>query len=248
MPSGAPGLDGIRAGAGPERCARPKGPQYGPWPAADRDAAEPAPWGPAGSGTPCRASPGNTLDGRLLRSYINQQEGPFSQAEEVNLATPVVATLALAAAELVLAEAPMENPAQPEENIGVYWADEPVTNQQQLEEKVSRYWAAVGRGDYRAVYDMFSPDARSMISYPEWLSMLGLREEEPESSEYELVSAVIEGIRRTDDPNFSHLFEVFTHLRIRAPDGASQEGVQSSLWELADDGQWYPSLPVMAGP
>ena len=166
----------------------------------------------------------------------------------MNLVTPVVATIALAAAEPVLAEAPMQDLAQPEEEVSVYWADRPVTNQQQLEEKVSLYWAAAGRSDYKAIYDMFSPDARSMISYPEWLSMHGLREEDPESSEYELVSAVIEGIRRTDDPNFSHLFEVFTHLRIRAPDGASQEGVQSNLWELADDGQWYPSLPVMAGP
>jgi len=166
----------------------------------------------------------------------------------MNFASTALAATALAAANLVLAVAPIGDRKEPEEELGLYWEEEPVMNQEQLEEKVGLYWAALLRGDYKAVYDMFPPDARSMIPYPDWLAMHGISEEEGEASGYELVSAVIEGIRRTDHPNFSHLVEVFTRLRIRSPDGTLEEGVQSNVWELSDDGTWYPNIPVMPAP
>jgi len=166
----------------------------------------------------------------------------------MNLAGTALAAIAFAAAHLVLAAAPNGDVREPEEELGLYWVEEPVMNQEQLEEKVGLYWAALLRGDYKAVYDMYPPYARSMFSYPDWLAMHGISEEAREASGYELVSAVIEGIRSTDDPNFSHLHEVFTRLRVRSPNGALEEGVESNVWELSDDGSWYPNIPVMPAP
>lgn len=163
----------------------------------------------------------------------------------MNLVTTVIAAAALAGFGLVLAETPAEAPKEPEEELHVYWAELPVANQAQLEEKLGRYWRALLRSDYRAVYDMYPPYARSVVSYSDWLSMHGIKEEAPGTSEYELVSTVIEGIRCTDDPNFSNLFEVFTRLRIQSREGDLEEGVESNVWELDDDGTWYPSLPMM---
>ena len=166
----------------------------------------------------------------------------------MTLITAVVVTTALATSGLVLAEATMVDREQPEQELGLYWAEMPVAHQEQLQEKASLYWAALLRSDYKAVYDMYPPDARSAISYPAWLLMHGISEEELEPSNYKLVSAVIEAIRCSDHPGFSNLFEVFTRLGIESPDGTIEEGVESNLWELTADGIWYPSIPVVPSP
>jgi hypothetical protein len=166
----------------------------------------------------------------------------------VTVITAVVVTAAMATSGLVLAQATMIDREQPEQELGLYWAEMPVAHQEQLQEKTSLYWAALLRGDYRAVYEMYAPDARSAISYPAWLLMHGISEEELETLDYKLVSAVIEAIRCSDHPDFSNLFEVFARLRIESPDGTLEEGVESNLWELTDDGIWYPSIPVIPSP
>jgi hypothetical protein len=167
---------------------------------------------------------------------------------DVTVIAAVVVTASLATSGLVLAEAIMVDLEQPEQELGLYWVEMPVAHQEQLQEKASLYWAALLRSDYKAVYDMYPPYARSAISYPAWLIMHGVSEEELETSDYRLVSAVIEAIRRSDRPNFSNLFEVFTRLRIESPDGTLEEGVESNLWELTDDGIWYPSIPLVPSP
>ena len=142
----------------------------------------------------------------------------------------------------------MGEPEEPEEELPVYWVKLPVMNQEELEEKLRLYWGALLRSDYRAAYDMYPPYARSMVSYPAWLSMHGIKEEEPGTSGYELISAVIEGIRCTDGFKFSNLFEVFTRLRIQSRDGTLEEGVESNVWERDDDGTWYPAIPLSPSP
>ena len=126
---------------------------------------------------------------------------------------------------------------------GAGLAEESVRNQQQLADKVTSYWAAQIKGDYKAAFAMYSPQARSMVSYKDWLQSHGVTDDALGTSEYRLVSADIESIDCADDPNFSHLCEVFVRLLIESQDGVKEFGSVSNLWEI-DEGVWYPSLPM----
>ena len=127
-------------------------------------------------------------------------------------------------------------------------AQAPMRNQEQLEARVGLYWTALLDFDYRAVYQMYPLYTRSQVTYNEWLQYHGINEGEQESAGFRLVSSAIESITCADDPNFSHLCEVHTRLRLESQDGTREEGLVSNVWEIDEDGNWYPSMPIPAGP
>ena len=127
---------------------------------------------------------------------------------------------------------------------GAVLAQEQIRNQEQLEEKVVLYWAAFVEGDYMAAYEMYPAYTRSAVSYIEWMMILGFSEYQQDGLGLRLASVEIESIIRPNDPNFSHMCEVFLRLRIESQDGTQENGLVSNVWEMDDDGNWAPSMPL----
>lgn len=126
----------------------------------------------------------------------------------------------------------------------VVFAQEIIRNQEQLEEKVVVYWAAFVERDYMAAYAMYPAYVRSGISFFEWFKILGLNEDKQDDSEPRLVSVKIESITCPNHPNFSHMCEVFVQLRIESQHGTYEDGLVSNIWEMDDNGNWNPSMPL----
>ena len=124
------------------------------------------------------------------------------------------------------------------------FAQELIRNQEQLEEKIIVYWTAFVEHDYMAAYGMYPASARSEISFFEWFKILGFDETRHDSSEPRLVGIEVLSITRLDHPDFSHMCEVFLRLRIESQEGVYEDHHVSNVWEMDDDGNWAPSMPV----
>ena len=130
---------------------------------------------------------------------------------------------------------------------GSVLAQQQIRDQEGLEEEVTLYWTAFVEHDYVAAYEMYPAYARSAISYFEWLEILGLREDQQGGPGLRLASVEIESITQPDDPNFSHMCEVFVRLRLETHDGSHEDALVPNVWEMDDDGNWTPSMPVALG-
>ena len=124
------------------------------------------------------------------------------------------------------------------------FAQELIRNQAQLEEKIIVYWTAFIERDYMAAYAMYPAAARSEISFLEWFKILGLDENRHDSSEPRLVGIEVLSITRLDHPNFAPMIEVFLRLRMESQEGVYEDGLVSNVWEMDDDGNWAPSMPI----
>jgi len=126
---------------------------------------------------------------------------------------------------------------------GLVLAQDETRNQEQLQEKVVLYWTAMVQKDFRAVYDMFSPDAHSVADYGAWLENQGIQEATEGSPKYRLISAKVESVSCSDDPRFTHMCEVSARLKVETPDATQAEAVKANVWEIHDDDTWYASMP-----
>ena len=126
---------------------------------------------------------------------------------------------------------------------GLLVAQDESRNQEQLQKKVFLYWTAMVEQDYRAAYDMYSPDAHSFAVYGAWLHNQGIQETPPGKATYRLVSAKVESISCSDDPRFKHMCEVSARLTVISADDQQAETVKTNVWEIHGDGTWYPSMP-----
>lgn len=131
---------------------------------------------------------------------------------------------------------------------GLVLAQEQLRNQEQLEEKVSLYWAVFVASNYRAAYEMYPAYARARFSYQDWLNILGISDGQQEHSGYRLLSVEIGSIVRPDDPRFSNYCEIFVRLYLESERGIKEFAFVSNVWEMDEQGNWAPSMPVALGP
>ena len=124
------------------------------------------------------------------------------------------------------------------------FAQELIRNQEQLDEKIIAYWTAFIERDYMAAYAMYPADTRSEVSFFEWFKILGFDENRHDSPKPRLAGIEVLAVTRADRPGFSPMWEVFLRLRIESQEGVYQDEFVSNVWEIDDDGNWAPLMPI----